>query len=27
MAVEHAEHGREDAKIKISTTASDKKPH
>lgn len=27
MAVEHAEHGREDAKIKTSTTASDKKPH
>ena len=27
MAVEHAEHGREKAKIKISTTASDKKPH
>lgn len=27
MAVEHAEHGREDTKIKISTTASDKKPH
>jgi len=27
LAVEHAEHGREDAKIKTSTTASDKKPH
>lgn len=27
MAVEHAEHGREDAKIKTSTTASEKKPH